>query len=100
MGANQSVSQICAVKLSKNLAGGVSAGSQNLPCSNYKRITCSCSYYTEHTLAFLANMGTSGPSDPAPDQNQFESISVMWVPKLLLNPIKLGFLAHKQPNLA
>ena len=24
----------------------------------------------------------------------------MWVPKLLLTPKKLGFLAHKQPNLA
>ena len=25
--------------------------------------------------------------------------SIMWVPKLILTPVKLGFLAHKRPNL-
>ena len=27
-----------------------SSCSQNLPCSNYRRIICSCSYYLEHIL--------------------------------------------------
>ena len=29
------------------------SGSQNLPCSNYRRLICSCSYYMEHAKILL-----------------------------------------------
>ena len=53
---------------------------------------------------FWPNIGIFGPFDPMPDQKTMRTrclggFSVMWVPKLLLYPIKIGIFGPKTANL-
>ena len=50
------------------------------------------------------NIGIFGPFDLMPDQKTMRTsclggFSIMWVPKLLLNPSIIRYLAQKRPNL-
>ena len=54
---------------------------------------------------FGLNIGIFGPFRPMPDQKTMRTrcpgvFSVMWLPKLLLSPIRIRIFAQKQPNLA
>ena len=53
----------------------------------------------------LPNIGIFSPFGPMPNKKSMQirclgSFSVTWVPKLVLPPKKLGFLAQKPPTLA
>ena len=53
---------------------------------------------------FGPNIDIFGPFDQMADQKTMgtsclSGFSIMLVPKLLVTPLKLGFLAQKQPNL-
>ena len=56
-------------------------------------------------LPFWPNIGIVGPFDPMPDQKKIRlsclgGFSVMWVPKLLLPPVKIRIFGQKRLNFA
>ena len=58
-----------------------------------------------HFCHFGPTIGIFGPFDPLPNQQTMRircpcGFSVMWVPKLLLPPVKIRILAQYRPNLA